>query len=279
VTLSAFILVLSASVVHALWNLVAKRVSGNVGVFWVGIGLAGLLLAPAALLFDFPSDSDGVAYMLATGFIHAIYFGLLASSYRHGEMSVVYPLARGTGVAGTALVAGTLIGERISLVGAVGIAAVCAGIVLIGLRELRARSQPRSCILALLVGVSSTGYSIVDKLGVAHVGPLCYIAGLAMFAALFLTPWVLLRFRAECLDAWRTRKMQGLSIGLGSMLTYLVILFAFQMANASYVVAVREVSIMVVAVLSVAVLKEAMTPQRAVAIGTILVGVVLVKMA
>jgi drug/metabolite transporter (DMT)-like permease len=271
--------VLVAAVVHALWNLVAKKVSGNIGVFWLGLSLAALLLAPVALLFGSLPDLAGLPYMLATGAIHAVYFSLLAFSYQHGEMSVVYPLARGTGVAGTAILAGTLIGEHVSWVGAAGIASVCGGILLIGLREIVAGSHPRSYGLAVLVGLSSTGYSIVDKLGVAHVEPVVYVTGLATFAAIFQSPYVLLRFRSECRDAWTNRKLQSLGIGLASMLTYLVIPYAFQLSNASYVVAVREVSIVLVAVLSVTVLKEAMTAQRIFAIAAILVGVILVKMA
>ncbi len=278
-TLSAFLLVLAAAVVHALWNLVAKKLSGNIGVFWVGLSLAAMLLAPLAMLAGTMPEPDGLPFMLATGALHAVYFSLLAFSYQHGEMSVVYPLARGTGVAGTALVAGTLIGERISLLGATGIGLVCGGILLIGLREIVSGSHPRSYVLAVLVGLTSTGYSIVDKLGVAHVDPLVYVTGLAGFAAIFQAPYVLARFRPQCLDAWANRKVQSLGIGLASMLTYLVILYAFQLSNASYVVAVREVSIVVVAILSVTVLKEVMTAQRIFAIALILAGVLLVKMA
>src|SRR5581483_6028127 len=119
------------------------------------------------------------------GALHAVSFSLLALSYQHGEMSVVYPLARGTGVAGTALIAGTVVGESISPLGGVGIALVSCGILLIGLREIVAGSHPRSYLLAILVGVTSTGYSIVDKFGVAHVDPIVYVTGLAGFAALF----------------------------------------------------------------------------------------------
>jgi drug/metabolite transporter (DMT)-like permease len=277
--LPAFVLVLLAAVVHALWNFIAKRTAGDVGVFWLGLCFAGALLAPVALLLGELPDAAGLPYILATGVIHAFYFALLAGSYKHGEMSVVYPLARGTGVAGTAAVAFLLLDEPISLVGAVGLSCVCGGIVMIGLRELLARADVHSCLLAILVGVATTAYSIVDKLGVTHVAPLAYIAGLASFAALFLAPYVLWRFRGQCFDAWRSRKAASLGIGLGSMLTYLIIVYAFRLANVSYVVAVREVSIVVVALLSVTVLKEAMTVQRGLAIGAILTGVILVKLA
>lgn len=134
-------------------------------------------------------------------------------------------------------------------------------------------------LLALFVGLASTGYSVVDKLGVGLLNPIVYIAGLATGTALFLAPYVLLKRRQECREAWHTRKGQSAWIGLGSMGTYLLILWAFQMANVSYVVTVRELSIAIVAILSVAVLKEPMTLPKGVSTAVIMVGVVLVKMA
>ena len=95
--LTAFTLVVVAACLHALWNLAAKRVSGNLSVLWLGLCLAGVALAPFALYSALQSfDPAGLPYIVATGLIHAAYFGLLAAGYRHGELSIVYPLARGT---------------------------------------------------------------------------------------------------------------------------------------------------------------------------------------
>jgi multidrug transporter EmrE-like cation transporter len=133
--LTAFALVVAAACLHALWNLAAKRAAGNLGVLWLGLCLSGVALAPVALYDAWQSfDPAGLAYIAATGLIHAAYFGLLAAGYRRGELSVVYPLA---GVAGTALVAGAVIGEGISAAGAAGIGSVCLGVLALGLRELR----------------------------------------------------------------------------------------------------------------------------------------------
>jgi multidrug transporter EmrE-like cation transporter len=126
--LTAVLLVLVAACLHAFWNLTAKRVSGNLGVFWLGLCLAAVVLAPFAVWSAFQSfDLAGLPYIVATAIIHAAYFALLAAGYRHGELSTVYPLARGTGVAGTALVAWAVIGERISALGALGIGTVWLG--------------------------------------------------------------------------------------------------------------------------------------------------------
>ena len=279
-SLTAFALVVAAACLHALWNLAAKRVSGNVGVLWLGLCLCGVMLAPFALLSAVRSfDPAGLPYIVATGLIHAAYFGFLAAGYRHGELSIVYPLSRGTGVAGTALVAWAVTGEGISALGALGIGSVCLGILLLGQRELRRPNQARSSRLALLVGLTITAYSVVDKLGVGLVSPVVYLAGLVIVTWVVLAPLVLLRYPQECREAWQKHKRTSLGMGLGSMGTYLLILAAFQQANASYVVAARELAIVVAVGLGVGVLKEPLTWLRAVSTAAILVGVVLVKVA
>lgn len=278
-TFPAFLLVLVAAVLHALWNLAAKKASGNIGVFWLGLCFASLLLLPAVWLSGLPVDPAGLTYIVATGLIHTAYFGLLAASYRHGEMSVVYPLARGCGVAGTALIAAFLLHEPLSLLGAIGILSVSGGILLVGLREVVNRSTQHACLLALLVGLTIVGYSVVDKLGVGLVHPVVYITGLVTRAALFLAPLVLLRHRDECRVAWTNQKGLSAWVGIGVVTTYLLILFAFQMGSVSYVVAVRELSIVVVAILSVTVLQEPLTLPRCLSTAAILIGVVLVKLA
>src|SRR5262245_30010365 len=117
------------------------------------------------------------------------------------------------------------------------------------------------------------------KLGVGLVSPVVYLAGLAMVTGAILAPFVLLRYPQECRQAWRQHKRASLGVGLGSLGTYLLILAAFQQAQASYVVAARELAIAVAVVLGVAVLKEPLTVPKALSTAAILVGVVLVKLA
>jgi drug/metabolite transporter (DMT)-like permease len=144
---------------------------------------------------------------------------------------------------------------------------------------VRRRAQGRPCLLALLVGLTITAYSVVDKLGVGLVSPVVYLAGLAAVAGLALAPFLLLRRREECRQAWRHHRRTSLWVGLGSMGTYLLILAAFRQANPGYVVAARELAIAVAVVLGVAVLKEPLTVPKAVSAAAILVGAVLVKLA
>jgi hypothetical protein len=95
----------------------------------------------------------------------------------------------------------------------------------------------RPVLLALLVGVSSVAYSLIDKVGVSKLHPVVYVTGLAISTTLFLAPYVLLKCRHECWTALASCKKYSLIIGLGSKGTYLLVLFVLQHANASYVVA------------------------------------------
>ena len=89
----------------------------------------------------------------------------------------------------------------------------------------------------------------MDKLGVGLVSPVVYLAGLTAVTGFILAPYLLLRCRREWREAWRKHKRASLWVGFGSTGTYLLILAAFRQANASYVVAARELSIAVAVVL------------------------------
>jgi multidrug transporter EmrE-like cation transporter len=206
------------------------RLSGNLGVLWLGLCLAGVALGLSSALQSF--DLAGLPYLVPTGLVHAAYFGLLAAGYRRGELSVVYPLSRGTGIAGTALLAWAVVEEGVSALGVLGIGSVCLGILLLALRELRRpNQQARSCLLALLVGLTITAYSVVDKPGIGLVSPVVYLAGLATVTGVVLARFVLLRYPQECREAWRDHKQTSLGVGLGSMGTYLLVLASLRQAR------------------------------------------------
>jgi drug/metabolite transporter (DMT)-like permease len=119
----------------------------------------------------------------------------------------------------------------------------------------------------------------VVTLGVGLVSPVVDLAGLSAVTGFALAPFMLLCRRQECREAWHNHKRTSLWVGLGSTGAYLLVLAAFRQANASYVVATRELSIAVAVVLGVAVLKEPLSVLKAVSAAAILVGVVLVKLA
>ena len=276
--LFAFLLVILAAALHALWNFAAKKASGNLSVIWVGLVIATVAVIPFLFLLS-PEQifvSKAWPFVLATGIIHAVYFFAVAKAYEHGDISVVYPISRGSGIAGTAIIACLLLQEEISSVGTVGILLISLGTLLLGLTNIH---QKRGIFFSLLVAVMIITYSIVDKLGVGIIHPFGYIFGLVLLTTIFLAPYILMNKRQELLSAMKNMKKYSLIIGLGSGGTYLIILFVFQMAQVSYVVAAREVAVAFGALLGIVFLKEQSTAQKIICITVIVTGMLLIKLA
>src|SRR5262249_38791241 len=210
---------------------------------------------------------------------HAGYFGLLARAYALGEMSLVYPVARGTGVAGTAIIAAAWLQEALSLLGLGGIAAIGVGTGLGGFNKRYHQDERTGYVHALLVGATITSYSIVDKLAVGRVHPVIYISGMFSLAALLLAPYMLGRQHASCRYAYRHLKTAICCIGIGSICTYLLILFTFRLGQVSSIVAVREFAVVIGALCGFLILKERFTCRKVLGIAAITLGLVLVKIA
>jgi drug/metabolite transporter (DMT)-like permease len=277
----AFAIVLVAATFHALWNFAAKKVSGNLSVLWLGLCLASVLSWPLAIYFyqGAALTPVGIACMLATGVIHAFYFGLIGQAYQRGDISLVYPVARGTGVAGTAVLASLWLRESLTPIGMAGIVVICLGTALLGSGQRRHRDGFAAYLYALSVGLTIALYSVVDKLGVGTVHPVVYISSMSTLAALFLLPYMTWRRRIECCHALSRFKSYIGVIGVGSIGTYLMILFAYRLGPASYIVAVREFSVVLGALLGVILLREQITFRKIGGMTAIVAGIILVKMA
>jgi uncharacterized membrane protein len=282
-TLGVFLLALTAAVCHAGWNFVARKVSGNLVVVWLAILTGCLLLLPVALsilLYYGVTHSVSLpafGYMMATGVIHAIYFSLLSLAYKKGEITRIYPIARGSGVGGTAICARLFLNEDISFMGSIGIGLIFMGVVAMGGPAFRRGRDFRQIKLALCVGGSIITYSLIDKIGVSKVNPVLYIWAMFFIAAMVLWPLILWRHWGTILKTGKTYMRDILAIGAGSIGTYLMILFAFTLGLVSYVVAIREFAVVIGALLGVVFLKERLTVSKVLAIFTITVGLVCIK--
>lgn len=276
----AFLLVIMSALLHGLWNFVTKRVSGNLGVLYIGVLGACVVLLPLVIARS-PGSVVPPAYhfVIATGIIHAFYFFFLSQAYRHGHISAVYPVARGFGVIGTALVALAALGEKISLTGFCGIVCAGIGVFMIGAGAGQGTDGTKGTIFALLVGCTVIGYSIVDKLAMASIDPVVYIFWLFLISMALLTPYVVTRRRNELAAAWKENKKHSIAIGLGATAGYLLILYVYKVAQVSYVVAVREMSVVVGSVLGVACLREPLSIRKIASIAMVVAGLVLIRIA
>lgn len=258
----------------------------------------------------------------------------MSLGYKYGEISVVYPIARGTGVGLTSIVSFFFLDQHLNVLGWCGVFSVVLGILFLGigwekivekvsklwtLRYKKLSSdeeemgppkptapevsssddQPKqetspskkqkleqcfqrlfknSILMALGVGLTICGYTINDKLGVTEGNPVIYIFLLFFYSQLFLTPWVLTLFRHQFKDAKDVKKEIAL-IGPATIAAYLAILFAFQTENVGYIVAVREVSVVIGAIMGFVILKEKFTLYKGIGIFLIFIGILLVKIA
>ncbi len=273
----AFLLVILTAFFHASWNFTTKKVSGNIAVMWNGFVMAVIIFLPAIFFFPiFDSIRLAYPYIIISGLIHTVYFIALSKAYEHGDISTVYPIARGSGIVGTALVATIFLRDSISLVGGVGLLSVCTGVFFLGYKN---GHQMKAVRYALLVGLMIVGYSIIDKLAVGIAHPFVYLYSFMIVFTLVLSPYILLRKKDEMVLAWRTKKRYSFIIGVGVFVTYLTILFVFQIADVSYVVALREFSVAVGAVLGFYLLGEVMTRRKVYGIVLIVIGMIFIKLA
>jgi drug/metabolite transporter (DMT)-like permease len=279
----ALLLVLAAAAIHASWNALTKRAGDQLAFLWSSVSLATVVLLPVGWAW-LPSEGVPRAawpFLVATSVIHAVYFYVLGRAYGSGEFSLVYPIARGLGVALVPVAALFVLDERPSPLGALGVLLVVAGIVGINLGATTAGSRRLMSAgtgWALVTGLSIAAYSLVDKAGVARLHPVPYIAILGMGMSLLLIP-ALVRRRAALAREWRTNWRAILVASTLNLTSYLLVLFAFRLSKAGYVVAAREISI----VLSVAIGRlwfgERRMGRRLAAATLVLAGVICVALA
>jgi drug/metabolite transporter (DMT)-like permease len=260
---------------HAGWNLAARRAFGDFGAVWWGLALAGTAaLAGAAALGQFPGRPS-VPFFLASGVFNAVYFAALSSAYSGGELALVYPVARGTGVALAALGAVVFLGERFAPTGALGILCVCLGVAALALGAGR---FGRSTAAALVCGAATAGYSVSDKLGSTRSHALPYLGAQYVVAAVLLAPW--LRARGKPLHDSLLRHPRAVAwVGFGSMAAYLLVLLAYRRAPLGYVAASREISLVFGALGGWLMLREPVPPRRAASLAMVLAGIVLIHLS
>lgn len=279
-TLSAMGLVLAAACLHAGWNLLAKKAGGGAVFVWLFAACAGLIYAPFALgLVVLLSPELGAAAWLCIGgsaCIHIGYFLSLQRGYRVGDLSLVYPVARGVGPLLATCAAIMWFGERPSataLAGA-GLIIVCVFVLAGGPGDLR-RTPPLAAVgYGLLTGLFIASYTLLDKYAVSAllVPPLLYDWLGNMGRTLLLAPYALTR-RDEIARQWQHNWRAVLGIAVMSPLAYILVLTAMVFTPVSYVAPAREVSILIAAVLGARVLAEPLSPPRLLAAAGMVLGI------
>jgi uncharacterized membrane protein len=277
-----------SALLHAVWNYCTKRSQRKVVFVWWAL-LAAILLFLPMFLYWFPTSISlpGLYCIIASGLFHALYFGFLGSAYQKGDLSLVYPICRGSGPLFVPIFAMVLINEQLAMLGGAGIILVVFGIYVINLQSFSGRAflQPfialrgGASLMAIFSGVAIASYSLVDKVGVSHVSPPVYIYLMLIISWVGLSVYVLPKERAWIKREWAANKRTIFIVGFLSNFTYLIILFAMQISKVSYVVAVREVSIVFSAAIGILWLGERHARQKLIGAAIITCGVIMIGLS
>lgn len=265
----ALALALGAAVLHAGWNVLLAG-SRDLGASTAGILIFGVvLLAPPAVLTGGVS-SEAIPFIAVSAALEFAYFVLLARAYDGGEVSVIYPIARGSAPVVVLVFGAIALSENVAVDAAVGVLAVAAGVLLVGLGALpgqmpRESAQPlRDVWFGLAIGAVIAAYTLVDSEAVEHADPIAYLAlVIAPCAALY--PAIT-----------RTRPDLGLRTALTAAATFgafLMVLAAFRLAPAAPVAAVRETSVVIAILLAAVFLHEAVDGRRIAGAALVVAGV------
>jgi drug/metabolite transporter (DMT)-like permease len=239
----ALALVLASAVVHATWNLLLARAAGARAPTGPALLFGALALAPAAAA-TWRVDAAAIPWMAASAALEIAYFLALTAAYARADLSLVYPVARGTGPVLVLLVSVVALGIDLSAAAVLGVLLVGAGVVAVG--DPRRPRRPADLALALAVGTCLAGYTLVDKEGLKHAAPLPYLA-------------IILAVTAVAVLAVERRPAGGVATaatGVGMAGAYALTLGALARAPAAPVAAVRETSVVIATALAALVLKE-----------------------
>lgn len=284
---SALALVILAGLIHASWNIAAKKAGGDarfafftsmvVMVVWAPVGLwAAWGVLPGWGWREW-------TLVVLSGVLHVLYYVVLLRGYRKADLTVVYPLARGSGPLLSSMVAVMLLGEQISALGGVGIAAVVGGVFLIagGPGLLRAAHDPaqrrrvhKGMVYGLLTGAFIASYTVVDGYAVKFMlmSPIL-VDYFGNFVRLALLAPAVLRDRPTAWRLWGQQWKYAVLVGTISPVSYVLVLYAMQVAPLSHVAPAREVSMLFAALIGGHLLGEGDRLQRACGAALIALGV------
>lgn len=270
-----------AAFLHAGWNTLVKESSDKLTFTWLALTVSGLAGLP--LLATGPLPLRVWPFAAASSGAEVFYYLVLTRAYERGDLSWVYPLARGSALPLLALWGEVFLGENLSGAGLAGIAVIVAGIVTLGgagFRSVRAGkggSVRGAGIWALSAGAATSVYSAIDKAALGVAAITVYLELIFALTALFLAPAVLLGpRRTRIAPVLRESLSSVLFVGLANPMTYLLVLLAFRLAPVSYAGSVREMSVLIAVLLGWKGLGEPSGQRRLAAAVLIFAGIVLI---
>lgn len=270
----AIVIVLSAAVLHASWNALVKASTERLAI--IGLIASGHVVLGGILAIGAPLPTpEAWAYIIGSTLVHIGYYFTLYQSYKLGDLSQVYPIARGMAPVLVALGAQVFAGESLSLSGWLGVLGVSGGIFLLSGSVFTGKAPPKVVVSAMATGLMIASYSLIDGLGVRASGlGRSYIAWL-FIAEVFVALAVGIHF-ARTGKAIAGKTLQtGLLGGLISASAYALVIYAKSFSPLAMVSTLRETSVVFAVLIGMVVLKERPWKQRLIASGIVATGVIL----
>jgi drug/metabolite transporter (DMT)-like permease len=283
----SLLLLFGSACIHVVAHIALKRTQNREAFVWWMLLWGGVLFAPVILINWQPLSPRAWGVMLASAVFEAAYFAAIARAYRMGDLSVVYPLARGLAPLFLLIWSALFLDERPTPGGIGGVALIAAGLYVINLNRLGAWLDPFRAFThqpgprwALFAGVCISLYTVIDRYGIRLVDPLLYTTVALWITWLLLTPFTLRAIGWEGLRReWALSRWRSVVAGFTTLAAYAVVLYVMQAGTpASYAGAVREMSVVLGAAAGIFLLKEQGTAMRLLGALCVAGGVIAIKL-
>jgi len=275
---TVFMAVLGAALLHAGWNAIIKTgLSKQTSMFLLSVGHA-LIGFAFALTKPFPA-AEVWPWLLASGLIHMAYQLFLAYAYEQGDLSRVYPIARGAAPMMVLLVSVLFLSDEMGVMDYVGVFVLGTGIAFMARGVFTNGESRRLLPFAFGSALATAGYTLADGLGARVAGdPLQYVGWLMMLSASFYTPAAIALRGVEVIRASRRDWLMGLIAAAASFAAYAIAVWAMTVAPLALVAALRETSILFAVLMGWLLFGDRMDRGKIIAAVLIVSGVVLTRL-
>lgn len=274
-TVSVIAIILSAALLHAIWNAIVKTAADRTTT--LGLVAFGHVLVGGVMICFLPlPTTESFIYILLSTVVHFGYYYMLGRAYQHGDLSVVYPIARGIVPALVSLWAMILVGEVLPWQAWAGIGVIALGIQLSSWKALRSGVGRTALGFAVGTGFCISIYSVVDGIGVRLSGNTLSYWAWGAFLHIFIAGFVAVRKRDTLTTLPRRVWVIGIAGGLVSMTAYGLVLYAKNFAPLGAVSALRETSVIFAALIGFLFLGEGNWTRRLGAAVLMAIGVALI---
>ncbi len=281
----ALSLIIISACMHATWNFLAKQSQGGFLFVWLYFAVSVVFITPFAILVMLQQGFElgwvELAFIAGSVLVHVVYSLSLQYGYKIGDLSLIYPIARGTGPFIVAISAVFLYGETLTVFSTTGILLIVLSIFILsgGLSVLKQSHVGIPVLYGVYIGVVIASYTLIDKgaVSVAHLSPIMYYYGVSIGQFIVLTPYAWAK-RKSIRGEWRASYKQAIGVGILNPFAYIIILMVMTFIPVSHVAPVREISILIGTMMGTKLLREKAGIGRLVGAALMVIGVIVVAL-